>query len=355
LPEPENEEELSINITDYVKHISRSEIINGEKQEINILEINLSSPMVRIRPVLSHDLIYGFEKLSIMAERKKAYAAVNGGFFHQYGLPSGMVVINGEIISASTGKYPVFIVENGKAQLKEIESRLEIEYWRNDGTADGGKINVDLLNFPASGKETAVYTPVYGIYNRAKKKNVTVKVENGTVTDISFHSGEAEIPENGMLITFFDSEKYAGKDMPLKVGDSVKLNHEPYTGGDVNAYECGCWLVKDGNPVAPLNDPWIGTLTNRDPRTAVGIKEDGTVILLTVDGRQPGYSAGFTGRELAEYLIGCGVKNAAMLDGGASTVMIVDGKVVNRPSYKGEERELAGGLLVLAEAPGELQ
>ena len=78
-------------------------------------------------------------------------------------------------------------------------------------------------------------------------------------------------------------------------------------------------------------------LTNRDPRTAVGIREDGTVILLTVDGRQPG-TAPVHRRELADYLVRCGAVDAAMLDGGASTAMLFDGKLVNRPSYKGQER-----------------
>ena len=372
------------NIKDHVRYTHRSEVINRAKQEINILEVGPSLSGVRIQPVLSHDLIYGFEKLSVMAARKNAYAAVTGGFFSQYGLPAGMVMIGGELITASTGEYPVFIVDNGKAVLREIKSRLTIEYVRGkdragesdngiagnegnqgrSGTRDGtggnagifgiggasgsGSVPVDVLNLPAAGKETAVYTPVYGIYNRAGKSNITATVENGAVTDISFYYGEAEIPENGMLITFFETEKYDGDEIPLRVGDRVKLSHEPAMESGADAYECGCRLVKDGKIVAPLKDPWVGVLTNRDPRTAVGIKKDGTVILLTVDGRQSGYSAGFTGKELAEYMIACGAENAAMLDGGASAEMLVEGKLVSRPSYKGEERELGGGLLVLS-------
>jgi exopolysaccharide biosynthesis protein len=67
---------------------------------------------------------------------------------------------------------------------------------------------------------------------------------------------------------------------------------------------------------------------------------------MTVDGRQPGYSVGVSAKELADFLIGYGVKDAAMLDGGASTEMILKGKVINKPSFKGEERPLGGALLV---------
>ena len=119
-----------------VIYIHRSETINGLKQEINILEINPGAVGVQIQPVLSHDLIYGFELLSDMAARKKAYAAVNSGFFHEFGLPAGMVVIDGELIAASTGRYPVFIVENGVAALKEIKSKLMVEYGDNNGAGD---------------------------------------------------------------------------------------------------------------------------------------------------------------------------------------------------------------------------
>lgn len=355
-------------VADPVKYIHRSETINGLKQEINILEIETGAPGVKMQPVLSHDLIYGFEPLSEMSARRNAYAAVNGGFFREFGLPSGMVVINGKLFSKSTGDYPVFVIEDGKAEFREIDSELSIEFWRStggnvgigEGTGEGtvtgassgngtGILPLDNINFPVSGRQTAVYTPTYGQNNRAKSKNITATVEGGVVIRIANYTGEAAIPDDGMLISFFDTQKYAGIELPFRVGDSVKLIHKPDMTGDVEAYECGSWLVRDGVTVVKDKDAWVGVLTNRDPRTAVGVKEDGTVLLLTVDGRQPGYSAGFTGKELAEYLISCGVKDAAMLDGGASTEMLLEGRLVSRPSHKGEERPLAGGILVLME------
>jgi hypothetical protein len=303
--------------------------------------------------VLSHDLIYGFEKLSDMAGRKRAAAAVNGGFFSMYGLPAGMVMINGELLSASKGRYPVFVVQDGKASFQEFKSSLEIEYDEGGMDADNtsgksGGLKADCLNLPAT-RGTAVYTPVYGQYTRADRKNLSITVVNGVVSSIALYKGEVEIPRNGLVISFFDTKKYTLDSLPLKKGYSVRLIHRPDMGGSTDAYECGCRLVRDGKPAVPEKDAWIGVLTNRDPRTAIGIREDGAVILLTVDGRQPGYSAGFTGRELAAYLIGLGVKDAAMLDGGASTEMLVGGKLAGRPSFKGEERPLGGGLLVLSQ------
>jgi len=329
-----------------IKYTHLSETINNLKQEINILEIDVSVPGVSVKPALSHDLIYGFEKLSDIAARKGAYAAVNGGFFYDYGLPSGMVVIDGRLVSASSGRYPVFFAEGGKAGFREIKSKIFIRYNRGSET---GEIEADCFNFPDDGAVVAVYTPDYGRTNRVKRRNITATIENGMVTKVAFYPAEAEIPENGLLVSFFDVEKYRGVEAPLVKGDMVDYYHEPSIGRDVNAYECGCWLVRDGKIVAPQSDPWIGVLTNRDPRTAIGIKKDGKVLLVTVDGRQPGYSAGFTGNELASFMLKLGAENAAMLDGGASTEMILKGRLVSRPSHKGEERPLAGGIIVLRE------
>jgi len=42
--------------------------------------------------------------------------------------------------------------------------------------------------------------------------------------------------------------------------------------------KCGSWLVRDGQVVAVDRDDWVGLLTNRDPRTAIGVKHDGKVV-----------------------------------------------------------------------------
>ena len=71
-------------------------------------------------------------------------------------------------------------------------------------------------------------------------------------------------------------------------------------------------------------------LSNKDPRTALGIMEDGTVILFVVDGRQS-TSFGMSLIEMADELISLGCVEAINLDGGSSTQMIFNGELVNRP------------------------
>ena len=88
----------------------------------------------------------------------------------------------------------------------------------------------------------------------------------------------------------------------------------------------------------------VGTMKQRHPRSAVGISKDRRyLILMTIDGRQKGYSEGTTTAETAEWLRKLGAYNALNLDGGGSTALVIegpDGKPMrlNRPSGIFERR-----------------
>jgi hypothetical protein len=88
----------------------------------------------------------------------------------------------------------------------------------------------------------------------------------------------------------------------------------------------------------------------RNPRQLVGTDPDGRMFLVTVDGRQPGYSAGFGLIEAAEYLASLGAVEGMALDGGGSATMVVNGDVVNSPSDDDGQRPVSDALLIL---PGE--
>ncbi|HEV8378222.1 MAG TPA: phosphodiester glycosidase family protein [Tepidisphaeraceae bacterium] len=98
----------------------------------------------------------------------------------------------------------------------------------------------------------------------------------------------------------------------------------------------------------------------RHPRTAVGVDEKGTkLVILVVDGRNPGVSEGMTLAELSEEFVRLGCFSAMNLDGGGSTSMIMrepkadSWKILNRPS-DGKERPVANALGVrINRLPGE--
>lgn len=84
--------------------------------------------------------------------------------------------------------------------------------------------------------------------------------------------------------------------------------------------------------------------TERQPRTAIGQKSTGEIVLVVVDGRRV-TSMGVTGTQLANIMLDLGCFNSINLDGGGSTQMIVGTKTVNTPS-DGYERYMGMGLVV---------
>jgi len=81
------------------------------------------------------------------------------------------------------------------------------------------------------------------------------------------------------------------------------------------------------------------------PRTAIGQKEDGTIILMVIDGRSL-TSLGATYKEVQEVIYKLGAVNAINLDGGKSTTMYYDGEIINAPSNSMGERTIPTAVIV---------
>ncbi|PYG88275.1 uncharacterized protein DUF2233 [Ruminiclostridium sufflavum DSM 19573] len=323
-----------------VEYRNVSAVINGQKQQIFLLEFDPLDDRIEFKPVLSYDNVFGYEKLSEICMRTGAYAAINGGFFYESGDPVGMVVIDGKPIINATGADPILIIDEKGVSFQKIFSQLAFY-------AQGEKTYINKLNRTGLDGNIILYTNEYGSTNRASIKNTSVRIENGVVTSIIRDTQqEVTIKKDSLLLSFFGKSSSLPDRLGIKSGDEINIEMEPKIEGAYDAYECGCMLVENGMSVVPDEYRWIGTLQNRDPRTAIGIKEDGRVVLIVVDGRQPGYSTGFTGKELADYLISIGIKNAAMLDGGATSQMYAGGVLKNKPSYRGIERPVAGAFIL---------
>ena len=108
-----------------------------------------------------------------------------------------------------------------------------------------------------------------------------------------------------------------------------------------SAVEFGPYLIVNGkNQIKNSNSGGI------QPRTAIGQKKDGTIIMVCIDGRKPGYSLGATLMDLQNVFNKYGAHNAANLDGGSSSTMYYNGKLVNKPSTPIGERYLPNAIIV---------
>jgi hypothetical protein len=116
-------------------------------------------------------------------------------------------------------------------------------------------------------------------------------------------------------------------------------------------------LVRDSREVPGLDSAGAITFAPvRHPRTLIGVAAGGRrLMLITIDGRQPGYSVGTTNRESARIALALGATDALNLDGGGSTTMVVARtrgdsttfEVVNRPSDAQGERAVGNALVVV--------
>ena len=100
----------------------------------------------------------------------------------------------------------------------------------------------------------------------------------------------------------------------------------------MDAVEFGPNLIVNGKPLTVHGDGGWGIA----PRTVIGQRKDGVVIMLSIEGRLPGYALGATMNDLITILKRYKVYNAANLDGGASSTMSLEGELYNRPSAGAE-------------------
>jgi len=100
-----------------------------------------------------------------------------------------------------------------------------------------------------------------------------------------------------------------------------------------------------------------GPAETSQPRTAIGLdKNNRKLIIIVVDGRQPGYSEGATLSELAQFLIDAGAYTGMNLDGGGSSTLVMQGNnggavVLNSPidnHIPGRERNVGNHLGIYA-------
>lgn len=137
-----------------------------------------------------------------------------------------------------------------------------------------------------------------------------------TVSEGVFYNENAE---SGIFIGF-DQEGI------LHVGNMDTATAHDVGIRDGVTFSLGPILVANGMPVDA-----VGITTGMNPRTAIGQRADGAVLMLVIDGRQA-QSAGATYADLTEIMLDYGAINACNLDGGSSTAMWFDGDYVNNCS-----------------------
>ncbi len=125
----------------------------------------------------------------------------------------------------------------------------------------------------------------------------------------------------------------------------------PITDDVLEAQVCSQWMVKDGKNLYPAEDH----TSNNAPRSVVGIKADGKLVIMENDGRQSPYSKGFTPYEIAEMMISLGCVQAVNCDGGGTSTFISKRAGEEKASLKsrpsdGQQRATTTGIAIISNA-----
>lgn len=167
------------------------------------------------------------------------------------------------------------------------------------------------------------------------------------VESVSRASGSVPIPEGRFVLSIAaGSDSFLTDELAaLELGEQLKLSvtsADPRWNGAVSAIGAYQWILQNG--VLP-----DGLDATAAPRTALGIKPNGEVLLYTIDGRLPGHSVGASVKQVAQRLLELGCDQAVLFDGGGSTTFGATGALdwsfalQNRPS-DGSQRAVTNAL-----------
>ena len=334
------------------------------KVPVNVVTADTRNANVRLGAVVSHDKVVdpADETVSSMANRTKAVAGINGGYFqvNASGQANDGEIVNGEIWKSPTPNHEgtVSVLRGGKAVYgtQTFSGTVAVK-----GGAGRPLTSVNTLA-DAAGDGITEVTPRLGDvattwFGGTHVVAVGTSHDNGaTITITSVTTADSASGQNYGLVGG-DASSASGQwiQRNIKAGSVVTTTHKISPDNDIQQLVQGPGrIVKDG---AVFQDPVNQLPSGLHPESAIGSTADGRVVMATLDGQKAADVAlGVSWPQVASYLLSLGVKDAVLLDGGGSTAMAVrkpgdtQATLANTPSDIGE-RPVGNGLFVYSTEP----
>ena len=307
----------------------------------NVLSVQPDA--VDIRPYRALSAGIGTENLPSIARRHKAPIAINGGYFEMNGTFRGESVgalkIDGEWISEpEQGRGVVgFRTVNGKIETYIDRIALQQELVLSSGTT----LTIDGINRERSRNELVLYRPLFHGVTLTMHDGIEVVVRDDEIVDIYDGQGSTRIPVDGYVLSANGKKRKLLLEHIAR-GDSVKIRETviPERVGDSKLWASFTHII-GGGPLLLRNSITSVTESYKregfdaafhsfwHPRTAVGKKEDGTLLFVTITGAKPFVRRGVKLQQLAKLFLEWGATDAVNLDGGFSSMMIIRNEVVS--------------------------
>jgi hypothetical protein len=340
----------------------------------------------------------GRETVRAITARAGATAAVNGGFFAMQpfdpasgrgdgepGEAAGIAVIDGRLVSEATAGRPALLLRDGGREviIDRFTTALSVEgpdqqrrpidglnrvpgVIRNCG-GTGGDVPTERAAHDLTctdSSEIIAFTPD-GLPKLPQGPGLEVVLDPaGTVAEVRDRTGAAPPPGCWVLQAIGDEAAWLGRvarvGRPLRITTEVRdsrcapvqLARGDFmvSGGPMLVARGAILIDADRNGLVGhepgADNFFFSWVRQRNPRTMAGVDAQGRVLLAAVDGRQAGRSAGLSILEAAQVMRALGAVTAMNLDGGGSTTMVIEGRIVNRPSDPSGEREDGDAVLV---------
>jgi uncharacterized protein YigE (DUF2233 family) len=286
------------------------------------------------------------QRTSDLARRTGAAAAINGGFFTPGGDPLGCLMIEGEILSEPDPRRTCAGLDGNGTVL--------FDYVRLQASVASGAVTslVDGANRLRRADELILYTPKFDLFTRTNQFGAEAIVSNGIVATVRDLRGNSQIPRDGVVLSGHGrARQWILQNLQPGTQVTISTNITPAS-GDPRWAQVRSMI--GGGPRLLAAGQFVGGegftsafSDRRHPRSAIGVRADGRIVLVTVDGRQPYHSIGMSLLEFAMELRRMGVVDALNLDGGGSTTLVVGGLVVNLPADESGERPVGDALMVI--------
>ena len=335
-------------------------------QQIHIAEIPIGNKSLSIESIRHNGLVNTSQVVSARKKKNETViAAVNGDFFSF----SEFMPVNNQ---AEHGR-PVtgFTTPRKSAWALLTDGTMLFDGFTFSGsitTASKKTYSFDRLNRNRTRSEITLYTGYRGVSTMTDSGGVEIvlrPIAEEPSLEKPFHyivthasaGVNSPIPKNGAVISFGRSDTASAFLAEFTEGDTISMtmNYLPVhdrINSPIRHLLSGwgrlTWNGINLPAIADTNEGLTAKFTAvRHPRTFVGFNADTSMLYLgVVDGRQE-QSVGMTFLEMSNFLLSYGVTNAINLDGGGSSVLVINGKVVNSPSDKTGERPVANSIQVI--------
>ena len=323
---------------------------------LNVLTAPRPGGLYQLGPVLSRGTVTGSRATVTQLERdvssQATVAGINGDLTARDGTPAGVLVSNGALVRPPLSTRSSIGID--AAGTLHVDRVRFVGTWKGTGQ----RRPLDGLNRTLSPGQVVLFTPAYGaaVPRVAGSAEVTLQPFPTTapntdltapVTAVGSGGGEVIPPDGAVLQATGSTAATIQAEAPAGTAVTVRLILQPTWDGVVSALGGGPVLVRNGKAVFRSGEDFSDALISaRSPRAGVGQLADGRIVLVAVDGDQPGYSAGMTSFELAQTLQRLGAVTASAVASGSDVTMAFDGSLLDRPGDSGREQAVREALLV---------